>query len=220
MLKYPCLVLDHDDTVVRSEETVNFPAFLKALAALRPGVTLTQQQYALWTFQEGFCPMCENHFHLVGKEFDDQYDIWKSYVMTHTPPPFEGIGELLWEHKKRGGLICVSSHSSEENICRDYMAHFGFCPDEIYGWELGEANRKPAPFALDHVMKTHHLSPNELLVVDDLNTGLQMAHSRNVAFAWVGWGRPHIPEIAEYMTAHSDFAFYTVSELEKFLFQS
>lgn len=29
MLNYRCLVLDHDDTVVRSEETVNFPAFSK-----------------------------------------------------------------------------------------------------------------------------------------------------------------------------------------------
>ena len=27
MLKYPCLVLDHDDTVVQSEATVNYPFF-------------------------------------------------------------------------------------------------------------------------------------------------------------------------------------------------
>ena len=31
MLNYRCLVLDHDDTVVRSEETVNYPSFLEAL---------------------------------------------------------------------------------------------------------------------------------------------------------------------------------------------
>ena len=37
MGKYPCLVLDHDDTLVQSESTVNYPAFLKALEALRPG---------------------------------------------------------------------------------------------------------------------------------------------------------------------------------------
>ena len=28
MLKYPCLVLDHDDTVVQSEATVNYPYFV------------------------------------------------------------------------------------------------------------------------------------------------------------------------------------------------
>ena len=30
MLKYPCLVLDHDDTVVKSEITVNYPCFLES----------------------------------------------------------------------------------------------------------------------------------------------------------------------------------------------
>ena len=27
MLKYPCLVLDHDDTVVASESNINYPFF-------------------------------------------------------------------------------------------------------------------------------------------------------------------------------------------------
>ena len=31
MLKYPCLVLDHDDTVVASEATVNYPCFVEVL---------------------------------------------------------------------------------------------------------------------------------------------------------------------------------------------
>ena len=31
MLKYPCLVLDHDDTVVQSEATVNYPFFIEFL---------------------------------------------------------------------------------------------------------------------------------------------------------------------------------------------
>lgn len=41
MGKYPCLVLDHDDTLVQSESTVNYPAFLKALEVLRPGQTVS-----------------------------------------------------------------------------------------------------------------------------------------------------------------------------------
>ena len=31
MLKFPCLVLDHDDTVVQSEATVNYPFFVEFL---------------------------------------------------------------------------------------------------------------------------------------------------------------------------------------------
>ena len=34
MLKYPCLVLDHDDTVVRSTPTIHYPAFVETLKAL------------------------------------------------------------------------------------------------------------------------------------------------------------------------------------------
>ena len=40
-MKYKCLILDHDDTIVDSTRTVNFPAFLDSLSKLRPGVTMT-----------------------------------------------------------------------------------------------------------------------------------------------------------------------------------
>ena len=46
MLKYPCLVLDHDDTVVQSELTVNFPYFLLTLDSFRPGATISAEEYA------------------------------------------------------------------------------------------------------------------------------------------------------------------------------
>ena len=35
-MKYKCLILDHDDTIVDSTRTVNFPAFLDSLSKLRP----------------------------------------------------------------------------------------------------------------------------------------------------------------------------------------
>ena len=37
MLKYKCLVLDHDDTVVQSEATINYPFFVYILDQYRPG---------------------------------------------------------------------------------------------------------------------------------------------------------------------------------------
>ena len=45
MLKFPCLVLDHDDTVVRSEEMINFPYFQCILNVFRPGTSVTKEQY-------------------------------------------------------------------------------------------------------------------------------------------------------------------------------
>lgn len=35
-LKVKCLVLDHDDTVVKSTPEINYPSFKNALAQLRP----------------------------------------------------------------------------------------------------------------------------------------------------------------------------------------
>ena len=37
MLKYPCLVLDHDETVVQSEKTIGYPCFCQTLSRIRPG---------------------------------------------------------------------------------------------------------------------------------------------------------------------------------------
>ena len=45
MLKYPCLVLDHDDTVVQSETTINYPYFCYILDQFRPGQTITLEEY-------------------------------------------------------------------------------------------------------------------------------------------------------------------------------
>ena len=45
MLKYPCLVLDHDDTVVQSEATVNFPYFVYILDQFRPGTKITLRHH-------------------------------------------------------------------------------------------------------------------------------------------------------------------------------
>ena len=36
MLKYPCLVLDHDDTTVNSTATVHYPAFVEFMKIYRP----------------------------------------------------------------------------------------------------------------------------------------------------------------------------------------
>ena len=45
MLKYKCLVLDHDDTVVQSEATINYPFFCQVLDRFRPGATITAREY-------------------------------------------------------------------------------------------------------------------------------------------------------------------------------
>jgi len=57
-MKYKCLVLDHDDTVVNSTATVNFPSFMNVLKKLRPGFSLTLDEFLRYNFEPGFSSFC------------------------------------------------------------------------------------------------------------------------------------------------------------------
>ena len=217
MLNYRCLVLDHDDTVVRSEETVNYPSFLEALKVLRPGRTITREEFTRWCFSPGFSALCSDYIGLTPEEIDVQYDMWRSYVATHIPPPYDGLRPNLTRWKQEGGLLCVSSHSARENILRDYRLHFDLEPDQIFDWDLGEDRRKPSPYALQEIMRLYDLRPDELLMVDDLKPGYDMAHACGVPFACAGWSHDD-PEIRAFLRRFSDFYLETVQELEPLLF--
>ena len=217
MLNYRCLVLDHDDTVVRSEETVNYPSFLEALKVLRPGRTITREEFTRWCFSPGFSALCSDYIGLTPEEIDVQYDMWRSYVATHIPPPYDGLRPILARWKQEGGLLCVSSHSARENILRDYRLHFDLEPDQIFDWDLGEGRRKPSPYALQEIMRLYGLRPDELLMVDDLKPGYDMAHACGVPFACAGWSHDD-PEIRAFLRRFSDFYLETVQALEPLLF--
>ena len=70
-MRFPCLVLDHDDTVVQSEMTVNFPYFLQVLNAFRPGQTTTAEEYARECNRVGFADFCRQRFHFTEQEILD-----------------------------------------------------------------------------------------------------------------------------------------------------
>ena len=76
MLKYPCLVLDHDDTVVQSEATVNYPFFCYILDQFRPGTKITLREYAEGCFRLGFADMCRKWYHFTEREIVDEYHGW------------------------------------------------------------------------------------------------------------------------------------------------
>ena len=218
MLKYPCLVLDHDDTVVQSETTINYPYFCYILDQFRPGATITLEEYTHGCYNLGFAEMCRQNYNFTEQELLDEYRGWKEYIRSHIPAPYPGIGEIIRRQKEEGGLICVVSHSSEEIILRDYNAHFGILPDEIYGWDLPEDQRKPNPYPLERIMKKYMLSPEQLLVVDDLKPAWEMASKVGVPIAFAGWGKIGFPALVQEMQQLCQYSFYSTKELENFLF--
>ena len=95
MLRYPCLVLDHDDTVVQSEKDVNFPFFKYILNEFRPGTTVTLEQYTAGCFHLGFAEMCRKWYGFTEQELVEEYQGWQRYIRTHTPAAFPGIGASI-----------------------------------------------------------------------------------------------------------------------------
>ena len=219
MLKYPCLVLDHDDTVVQSEATVNYPFFVDFLKKYKPGMSITLHEYISWCYEPGYVPMCKERFAFTDEELLFEYNSWKEYIRSHIPAPYPGIEKIIRQQKAEGGIICVVSQSSQENISRDYAAHFGVQPDSIFGWDLEPAHRKPSPWALEQIMATYNLSPAQLLVIDDMKAAVGMARAGGCEIAFAGWGRTEFPKIFEEMSNCCDFTFDSTEKLHRFLFE-
>ena len=218
MLKYPCLVLDHDDTVVQSEKTIGYPFFCYILSQYRPGQSISFQDYVYDCHQLGFSDMCRQRFQFTPQELIDEYEGWMEYVKTHIPAPFPGIGDVIHRQKQEGGLLCVVSHSSVQNITRDYDVHFGVQPDAIYGWDYPEHQRKPNPYPLEHIMERYGFRAKDLLVVDDMKLAWQMVQPVGVEIAFAAWGKTEFPELSQEMRTLCNYSFDSAKELERFLF--
>lgn len=218
MLKYPCLVLDHDDTVVQSEKAIGYPFFCEILNEYRPGQTISLADYVRDCHNLGFANMCRKRWQFTEQELVDEYMGWMEYIKTHVPPPYPGIGDVIRRQKAEGGLVVVVSHSSIMNITRDYELHFGLAPDAIYGWDLPEEKRKPNPWPLEDIMARYGLSPKDLLVVDDMKLAWMMSKPLGVEIAFAAWGKIDFPELAQEMREICDYSFDTAQDLEHFLF--
>ena len=67
-------------------------------------------------------------------------------------------------------------------------------------------------------MKKYALSPDQLLVIDDMKAAVEMSRAAHVQIGFAGWGRQEYPEICAEMRNLCNYTFMEVEELEKFLF--
>ena len=75
MLKYKCLVLDHDDTVVQTERYIGFPYFKDFLAEIRPGTELTFRQYVEDCNNMIFSDVCRLRWNMTEEEQEKIIDL-------------------------------------------------------------------------------------------------------------------------------------------------
>lgn len=215
-MKYPCLIMDHDDTVVNSTATIHYPCFVEFLEKYYPGHLMSLEEYFLKNFDPGFVPMCREEFGMDDRMLVLEQEYWHSYVENHIPAAYPGIRELLWDHAAKGGEICVVSHSQCGHIRRDWAANGLPEPKLVYGWDDPPALRKPNPYPLLDIMKKLDYPPEALLMVDDLKPGCDMAKAAGVDFVAAGWATRLAP-IERFLRKNCTHYAATVEELAKFL---
>lgn len=215
-MKYPCLVVDHDDTVVNSTATVHYPSFCEFMAIHYPQMNYTLEEYFLKNFSPGTLELFRDEIGMDEAMLREEHRFWDAYVQAHVPQAYEGIREILRAHKNAGGILCVVSHSLSKNILRDYRENDLPEPDLIFGWEIPVEQRKPSAYPLQKIMETFGLNREDLLVLDDLKPGYDMAHAAGVRFAAAGWAND-IPLIEDFMRHNCDLYFKTVEAFGTFL---
>lgn len=215
-MKYKCLVFDHDDTTVSSTASIHHPCFQAYLDLTRPGTVCDLDEYFIKNFSPGFLEMCYEDYGFTDEEIKVETEFWSRYTAGLTPTAYPGIREIMERQKAEGGLVCVVSHSFEWNIRRHFRENGLPEPDAVYGWEYPNEQRKPNPFPLEDIMRRFSLAPSELLVIDDLKPGYDMAKTCGVPFAGAGWAHS-IPEIERFMRENCGNYFKSVQELADYL---
>ena len=217
LLKYRCLIVDHDDTVVNSTATVHYPCFVQYCAEFFPDYTCTLEHYFLKNFDPGVVAFFGKEVGMTHEQMMHEQTYWNEYVQHHIPKVYPGMRDILLRQKAEGGILCVISHSYRDNILRDYRENDLPEPDMIFGWECPPDRRKPNSWPLEQIMETYHLQPEEMLVLDDLKPGYDMARKVHVPFAAAGWAND-IREIESFMRNNCDLYFKRITELNQWLF--
>ena len=101
MLKYPCLVLDHDDTTVNSTATVHYPCFVEYMAKYFPHIHMTLEEYFNYNFDPGVVELFTKICGMTWEQMLDEEAYWKKYASSHVPAAYPGIREIMEEQTKR-----------------------------------------------------------------------------------------------------------------------
>lgn len=187
MTRYRCLVLDHDDTTVMSTPCIHYPSFMDTLKTLRPDVQMSLREYVHLSFDPGFEKLCYDVLRFTKEEMDFQLQNWQRFVRSAIPDFHTGMPDIIRRQRAEGGLVCVVSHSYSEVVLRDYAHAQLPAPDCVLGWELGAEKQKPHPWPLQEIMRRYALSPDDILMVDDLKPGFDMARAAGCDFAAALW---------------------------------
>ncbi len=217
-MRYKALIIDHDDTVVNSTETIHYPCFVSFMQRLgrdmRDEIPIEKYlEYNLFGNVRDFYLI---RVGLSEELLDEETLYWRECVNNYVPKVYDGLQDVLASFHDMGGKIYVASHSECKFILRDYEQNLLVTPDGVFGFDSPRALRKPSPEIVSTVMVQTGASRDEILVVDDLKHGYDMARAAGVAFAAAGWAHK-VEAIENFMKKSADFYLSTTDEFRALL---
>lgn len=217
-MKYKCMILDFDDTLVMSTREIHYPSFLETLQILKPNEKCSLREYIDLSFNLGFVPMCKERFGFSDEDIKVEEKLWKEYTKKVIPSLYDGIKELLDEFKKRGGIIIIVSHSVERFIMEVFNKYNLPTPDRIYDWDNKEY-QKPSPKSVFEAMREYNLKEKDILSIDDLKHGYDMAIQSKIDFAYAGWAETKTKVIDDFMSKNATYYLNTIKDWYDLLFE-
>lgn len=187
-LKKKCLILDHDDTLMDSQETVHYPIFLETLKIMRPHVTLpTFGEFVTRSNEFGFEGYIRKVYGFSEAEVETEINFWREQVPLRQAEIFSDVARVVADFVNLGGILVVYSYSDSSMILSDYQRHFDFIPHDIIGFDNDLSFRKPARVPLLTMMAKFNLTPNECILVDDMPLLIETAQRTNIDMVGANW---------------------------------
>ncbi len=218
--RYTCLIIDHDDTAVDSTRRVHYPAHLRSMEVLRPGVPpIDIDTWFQKNCDPGILRFLVDELGLTPEEMAVETRIWREFTARGAPHFYPGFLTALAAYKADGGRVVVVSHSETNVILEHYRGAangHGVVPDLVFGWDTEPEKRKPYAYPVEETIRLLALQKRDVLVVDDLRPGVDMAMAAGVDAAAAGWGHD-VPAIRDFMKRSCVAYFATVAEFAEFI---
>jgi beta-phosphoglucomutase-like phosphatase (HAD superfamily) len=193
-LRKKCLILDHDDTIINSQESIHYPLFVEVLSILRPNIQpLDFERFIEISNELGFVKMCRTLYHYTPAEIEFEYQYWKKYSSLMLVPSFDGIKELLDAFVKAGGIIIVYTMNSKDNVLDDYQRLFNITPDVIIAHDQYYVLKKPYRLSILKALHDLNLSVRDCIFIDDTPMLLELKDRLNMDFIAANWAKSAHP---------------------------
>lgn len=127
---------------------------------------------------------------LPSDDFERVFSTFTSYYELHSmvkTKPYEGIIELLGHLRINGFKIGIVSNKIQSAVDIIVPYYFPGLIDLAIG-DTPMLRRKPAPDAVDHVIKSFGVHSSEVVFVGDSEVDLQTASAAHVTSIAVTWG--------------------------------